>query len=158
MYPGRHAIERADQPAFVMANTGAVVTYREFEARANRVAHLLANLGLERFDHFSIFMENNDRYLEVCSAGERSGTPLTTTSAPRHSVNALTSRRNALIGLTIDVAATRGSHPPYVTRWCVAQPALNSEHGGRRVWRNRPEPSTSFPRSSDTLTPPSLRI
>ena len=73
MYPGKHAIDRADQAAFIMATTGTVVTYREFEARANRCAHLLADLGLEPLDHFSIFMENNDRYLEVCSAGERSG-------------------------------------------------------------------------------------
>jgi long-chain acyl-CoA synthetase len=73
MYTGKHVIDRADQPAFIMASSGAVVTYRELEARANRVAHLLADLGLERLDHFSIFMENNDRYLEICSAGERSG-------------------------------------------------------------------------------------
>ena len=69
MYTGKHVIDRADQPAFIMASSGAVVTYRELEARANRVAHLLADLGLERLDHFSIFMENNDRYLEICSAG-----------------------------------------------------------------------------------------
>ena len=73
MYTGKHVIDRADQPAFIMASSGAVVTYRELEARANRVAHLLADLGLERLDHFSIFMENNGRYLEICSAGERSG-------------------------------------------------------------------------------------
>jgi len=73
MYPGKRAFDRADEPAFIMANTGVVVTFREFEARANRVAHLLADVGLVRLDHFSIFMENNDRYLEVCSAGERSG-------------------------------------------------------------------------------------
>ena len=29
--------------------------------------------GLERLGHYSIFMENNDRYLESCAAGERSG-------------------------------------------------------------------------------------
>ena len=73
MYPGKHAIERAQQPAFIMAATGVAVTYGEFDARANRFAHLLRDLGLERLDHFSIFMENNERYLEICSAGERSG-------------------------------------------------------------------------------------
>ena len=29
--------------------------------------------GLQRLDHYSIFMENNSRYLEACGAGERSG-------------------------------------------------------------------------------------
>src|SRR5678816_1114652 len=27
----------------------------------------------DRLDHYAIFMENNDRYLESCGAGERSG-------------------------------------------------------------------------------------
>ena len=41
------------------------VTYRDFEARTNRLAHLLRAFGLERLDHMAIYMENNDRYLEV---------------------------------------------------------------------------------------------
>ena len=56
-----------------MAGTGETVTYRELEARSNRLAHLLRNRGLKRLDHYSIFMENNSRYFEACGAGERSG-------------------------------------------------------------------------------------
>ena len=37
MYAGEHAKTRADEPALIMANSGEVVTYREFEAAANRV-------------------------------------------------------------------------------------------------------------------------
>ncbi|HEY1989101.1 MAG TPA: AMP-binding protein [Acidimicrobiales bacterium] len=73
MYPGAHAIDRAGQAAFVMASTGETVTYAEFEARTNRLAHLLRDHGLGRLDHYAIFMENNSRYLEACSAGERAG-------------------------------------------------------------------------------------
>ena len=73
MYAGKYAVERADQPAFIMAGNGAAVTYAEFEARTNRLAHLLRAHGLKRLDHYAIFMENNDRYLECCGAGERSG-------------------------------------------------------------------------------------
>ncbi|MCR9278187.1 MAG: AMP-binding protein [Pseudomonadaceae bacterium] len=73
MYPGKYAAANPDRAAFVMASTGETVTYREFEARANRLAHLLRDQGLKRLDHFSIFMENNSRYLECSSAGERSG-------------------------------------------------------------------------------------
>lgn len=73
MYAGRHARERADQPAFIMAGTGEKVTYAELEARANRLAHLLRANGLGRLDHYAIFMENNSRYLEACGAGERAG-------------------------------------------------------------------------------------
>ena len=63
MYTGKHAHLRPLQPAFIMAGTGEIVTYRELETRCNRLAHLLRNHGLKRLDHYSIFMENNSRYL-----------------------------------------------------------------------------------------------
>ena len=73
MYPGEYAHTRADQPAFIMAGTGEAVTYAELEDRSNRLAHFLRSVGLKRLDHYSIFMENNARYVECCAAGERSG-------------------------------------------------------------------------------------
>ena len=73
MYPGKYAHQHPDRPAFIMASTGEAVTYREFEVRANQLAHLLRSLEIEALDHYSIVMENNDRYLEACSAGQRSG-------------------------------------------------------------------------------------
>jgi long-chain acyl-CoA synthetase len=73
MYPGQHAIKRAEQPAVIIAETGAVLTFAELEARSNRLAHLLRVIGLRRLDHYAIFMENNSRYIECCAAGERSG-------------------------------------------------------------------------------------
>ena len=73
MYPGRHAVARADQPVILMARSGERVTYREFEARANRLAHLLRAVGLQRLDHFSVFMENHVRYVECGAAGARAG-------------------------------------------------------------------------------------
>src|ERR1700754_3344337 len=56
-----------------MASTGETVSYAEYEARTNRLAQLLRARGLGRLDHYAIFMENNDRYLESCGAGERAG-------------------------------------------------------------------------------------
>jgi long-chain acyl-CoA synthetase len=73
MYTGKHAQLRPLQPAFIMASSGETVTYRELEARCNRLAHLFRKRGLKRLDHYAIFMENNSRYLEACGAGERSG-------------------------------------------------------------------------------------
>ena len=73
MYPGVHAKIRANQPAFIMAQTGVAVTYAELEQRTNRLAHFLRSRGLKRLDHYAIFMENNDRYIESCCAGERAG-------------------------------------------------------------------------------------
>src|SRR4051812_29334977 len=73
MYTGKHVHLRPLQPAFIMAATGETVTYRELDARSNRLAHLLRHRGLKRLDHYAVFMENNSRYLEACGAGERSG-------------------------------------------------------------------------------------
>src|SRR5215472_6280250 len=73
MYTGKHAKLRPLQPAFIMAGSGETVTYRELDARSNRLAHLFRRRGLRRLDHYAIFMENNSRYLESCCAGERSG-------------------------------------------------------------------------------------
>lgn len=73
MYATRHAAEHPDQACFVMADSGETVTFREFEERSNRLAHLLRSEGLRPLDHYSIFMGNNSRYLECCGAGERSG-------------------------------------------------------------------------------------
>ncbi len=73
MYVGDHWFRHPDRAAFIMAGTGQTVSYAELEQRSNRLAHLLRAEGLERLDHYAIFMENNDRYLECNSAGERSG-------------------------------------------------------------------------------------
>ena len=73
MYPGKYAASHATQPAVVMAGTGETITYGELEARSNRLAHLLRARGLGRLDHYSIYMENNVRYVECCAAGERAG-------------------------------------------------------------------------------------
>src|ERR1035438_5761026 len=56
-----------------MASTGETVIYAELERRTNRLAHVLRAEGLQRLDHYAIFMENNNRYLESNGAGERSG-------------------------------------------------------------------------------------
>ena len=73
MYPAKYAARHPERRAFIMAGSGEAVSHREFDARSNRLAQLLRAQGLKRLDHYSIFMENNNRYLESCSAGYRSG-------------------------------------------------------------------------------------
>lgn len=73
MYPGNHARRHPERAAFIMAASGEAVSYAAFEERSNRLAQLLRAEGLQRLDHYAIFMENNDRYLEACAAGERAG-------------------------------------------------------------------------------------
>ena len=73
MYPGKYVKQHPDKPAFIMAESGETVSYGEYEARCNRLAHLLRDQGLQREEHYAIFMENNARYMESCGAGERAG-------------------------------------------------------------------------------------
>lgn len=73
MYPATYAKTHPGRAAFIMAGTGEKISYRELEERSNQLAHLLRKQGLKRSDHFSIFMENNNRYLECSAAGERTG-------------------------------------------------------------------------------------
>ena len=73
MYTGTHVKTHPDRAAFIMASTGETVTYRELEARSNRLAHLLRSLGLQHGGHYAIYMENHARFIESCAAGARSG-------------------------------------------------------------------------------------
>ena len=72
-HPIAHARTSPDKPAIVMAGTGETVTYGELDARANRGAHLLRELGLKRGDGIAVLMGNTARYLEILWAAERSG-------------------------------------------------------------------------------------
>ncbi len=73
MYPGAHAKTSPDKPAYIMAATGQIVTYRQLDQASNRGAHLFRRLGLRTGDTIAIFMENNAHFLEVCWAAQRSG-------------------------------------------------------------------------------------
>ena len=73
MYPGQFAQDRRDEPAIVMATSGETITFGEYEARCNRLAHLYRDVGLQARDHVAFFMENNPRLLECEGAGERTG-------------------------------------------------------------------------------------
>ncbi len=73
MWPAPHAEQHPDKAAYVLAGSGLTVTYRELDERSNRLAQLLYARGLRFGDHLAIFMDNNERYLEVCWAAQRSG-------------------------------------------------------------------------------------
>jgi acyl-CoA synthetase (AMP-forming)/AMP-acid ligase II len=68
MYPGAHALTNPDKPAYIMAGTGEVVTYRELDERANRLAHALAARGIGPGDHVSLYMTNCAEYVEAMLA------------------------------------------------------------------------------------------
>ncbi len=73
MYTARHVKKDPDKPAIVMAPSGEVVTFAEYEATANRFAHLLRDAGLRQRDHMAVFMENDPRMLIAEGGAERTG-------------------------------------------------------------------------------------
>src|SRR3954464_10793637 len=73
MYPGEHAKTHPDQVALLMEPSGEQLTFAEYEANCNRLAHLFRAAGLVKGDHVAMFLENHLRYFELQGAAERSG-------------------------------------------------------------------------------------
>jgi long-chain acyl-CoA synthetase len=73
MFARQHALDHPDQPAIIMAPSGETVTFGEYEAHCNQIAHLLRDAGLRRGDHIAVFMENSARMLELEGGAERVG-------------------------------------------------------------------------------------
>ena len=78
MYPGTYARTQPDKIAVIRPATGEAITYRELDARSNRLAHLLRARGLQKGDHVALFMENNLVYFDVTCACLRAGLYITT--------------------------------------------------------------------------------
>jgi acyl-CoA synthetase (AMP-forming)/AMP-acid ligase II len=100
MYARQHAENNPDKPAIIMGTTGEAVTFAEFEARANRAAHLLRAAGLKRGDHIAIFMENSIGMLEIEGGAERTGlyyTLINTYLAPDEVAYIVTNSRSQLL-------------------------------------------------------------
>ena len=73
MFARQHALDHPDQPAIIMGSTGEIVTFAQYEARCNQVAHFLRAAGMRRGDHISVFMENSPQMLEIEGGAERIG-------------------------------------------------------------------------------------
>ena len=73
MHPSVHAQTHPDKPAFIMASTGAVTTYKQLDDASNRVAQMLRALGLKTGDAIALFMENNPHFLPLAWGAQRSG-------------------------------------------------------------------------------------
>jgi long-chain acyl-CoA synthetase len=73
MYARDYAAANPDQPVLIMATSGEQLTYKEYEERANRVAHFFRDIGLQPLDHVATFTENNLHLLEVEAGADRIG-------------------------------------------------------------------------------------
>ena len=73
MHPGVLATANPDKPAYIMAESGVVVTRRQLEEGSNQCAQLFRSLGLNRGDHVALMLENHDIYLQLCLGALRAG-------------------------------------------------------------------------------------
>ena len=73
MFARQQAMAHPDKPAIIMASSGETVTFGDFEARSNQVAHFLRDAGLRRGDHIAVLAENSPRLLEIEGGAERAG-------------------------------------------------------------------------------------
>ena len=69
MYPGVHAKNNPDKPAYIMAGTGEAVTYGQLNDQSNQLAQLLYQRGIRPGDSICICMENNPKFFVACWAG-----------------------------------------------------------------------------------------
>jgi len=81
MHPRFHARVTPDKPAYVLARSGEVVTYRQLDERSNQVAHLLRRRGLRPGAGIALLQVNDRHFHELCWGAQRAGlyyTPLST--------------------------------------------------------------------------------
>ena len=129
MYAAEHAAEHPDQPAIIMAPSGRVLTFAEYEAAANQVAHLLRETGLRRQDHMAIFMENDPAMLVTEAGAERTGLYFTPVNSylSAEEVAYIVNDSQSRVVVTSAAKAEVAQQLPAL---CPARRAL--DHGGRR--------------------------
>lgn len=154
-HPFHHAAATPERPAYIMADTGEVVSYRLLDDRSNQGAHLLRSLGLKRGDAIALMLDNEVRYFDICFAAQRSGllftamsTRLSTAEAEYIIANcgakvfiasaSLAAQAEALLSRTPGVLArfSAGGDLPGHRRWeteAAAQPTtrISDESAGR---------------------------
>ncbi len=73
LHPAFHAQSQPDKPAYIMAGSGASLSYAELDRRSNQGAQLFRSLGLKPQDHIALLVENSLGFMEICWAAQRSG-------------------------------------------------------------------------------------
>jgi acyl-CoA synthetase (AMP-forming)/AMP-acid ligase II len=72
-HPHLHAAATPEKHAYVMAGSGAVLSFAALEAQSNQSAHLLRACGAQTGDHLALLMENCLEFMTICWAAQRSG-------------------------------------------------------------------------------------
>ena len=73
MHPSEVASRWSDKPAYIIAETGETVTFKQFDDVSMQASQLFRSLGLKRGDHIALMLENHPALLQICLAAQRAG-------------------------------------------------------------------------------------
>lgn len=80
-HPSYHAKTNPSKPAFIMADSGKVVTYGELDKYSSRAANLFRSLGVGPGDHIAILTENHPEFFGLVWGAQRAGIIFTAVSS-----------------------------------------------------------------------------
>lgn len=69
---------KPEKIAFEMCESGERVSFAQLDERANQVAHVLRQHGIQAGDHVALLLKNERRFLEACFGMDRAGVYYTT--------------------------------------------------------------------------------
>lgn len=128
MHPFQIAAITPDKPAYVMAETGEIVTYAQLDKRSNQSAHLFRSHGLTVGDGIAFFLENHPRYFELLWAAQRSGLRFTCLSSKlsadevEYIVRDSEAKAIVTSKALVDVTTAIARQMPGVQIWTVGEP------------------------------------
>ncbi|KAA0232413.1 MAG: Long-chain-fatty-acid--CoA ligase [Acidimicrobiales bacterium] len=73
MFPGAQLDERGDEPAYIMATSGSVITYRDLDEEANRLSRVFRAAGMQPGDHVAFCLENHPHFLAIAWGAHYAG-------------------------------------------------------------------------------------
>ncbi len=73
MHPSVHAATHPEKAAIIVAETGAVTTYKQLDEASNRVAQFFRSRGLQHEDVVAFMLENTPEYFSLTWGAQRSG-------------------------------------------------------------------------------------
>jgi long-chain acyl-CoA synthetase len=161
MYAAEHARAHPEQQAIVMATSGETVTFAQYEAAANQVAHLLRQTGLQHRDHMAIFMDNDPRLLMAEGGAERTGlfyTPVNSYLSAEevaYIVNDSESRVVVTSAAKAEVAAKLPALCPKVERWVMTGTAGRTD-GPFESWEEAVASQPTGPVADEELGAPMM--
>ena len=73
MHPGEFAARNPEKPAYIIAETGQVVTFKQLDDVSMQASQLFRKLGLKRGDHVAFMLENHPALLQIALGAQRAG-------------------------------------------------------------------------------------